>query len=74
MNRFLSLAGLARDEEVGNELHLNALVAEARAGGATAITAVEGEVAGAHACGLCGVELGEELANLVPCFAEECRI
>ncbi len=64
-----AFAALTRNEEVGYELHLDAFEAEAGAGGATSVAAVERKVPRSHACGLGGLGLGEEFADHIPGFA-----
>ena len=60
------LAHRARDEDVGEELHLDPLVAEALAVVAAALAAVEGEGRGVEAGLLRGRRAGVELADEVP--------
>ena len=52
-----AFAGFAGDKDVGEELHLDALAAKSRAGGATSATTVIGKIAGLHAQRLGGVGL-----------------
>ena len=56
----------AGHEDIGEELHLDAFIAEALAVVAAAVAAIEGEGGGAEAGGAGGFGLGVELADEVP--------
>lgn len=70
----LAFAAFAGHEKIGYKLHLDTLVAEAGAGGAASIAAVEGKVSGTHTGGLGLVQAGKELANGFPCLTVAGRV
>ena len=61
----------ARDENVGEKLHLDAFIAEPETVVATAVATVEGKGGGAEAGGLRGGGGGVEVADQVPGFGVE---
>ena len=69
-----AFADRARHEDVGEELHLDAFVAEPLAVVAAAVAAVEREAAGAVTGLLRGGRRGVELPDELPCLGVERRI